>query len=231
MPLTMDHAVIAVRDLNAAMRDYRALGFTVTPGGVHASRATHNALITFADGTYLELMAPTGELPVPGVIDFSVLLRRGEGLVGFALQSGDLEGDRVRLLNEGFAISPLIPGERRRPDGKVIRWTMALTDEGYAPLLIQDLTPRDWRVPGAQPHANGARGLRAVEIAACDIATVGQRYLKLFGAADRSTPAVDSVRLHPASTEADCPELLYAIHLDWEPRELPLEQTHGVRFA
>src|SRR5207249_370550 len=37
----------------------RALGFTVVPGGVHAGGLTHNALIPFADGRYLELLALT----------------------------------------------------------------------------------------------------------------------------------------------------------------------------
>ena len=33
MPLSIDHIVIAVADLDAAIRDYTALGFTVLPGG------------------------------------------------------------------------------------------------------------------------------------------------------------------------------------------------------
>ena len=43
MTLQLDHAVIAVDDLDAAVQNYRALGFTVVRGGVHANRATHNA--------------------------------------------------------------------------------------------------------------------------------------------------------------------------------------------
>ncbi|PMP81392.1 MAG: VOC family protein, partial [Roseiflexus castenholzii] len=53
----IDHIVILVRDLLAAIDDYTALGFTVTPGGVHADGATHNALVAFVDGGYLELIA------------------------------------------------------------------------------------------------------------------------------------------------------------------------------
>ncbi|HML24322.1 MAG TPA: VOC family protein, partial [Aggregatilinea sp.] len=87
MTLQLDHAVIAVHDLDTAANDYRALGFTVKRGGVHANRATHNALIVFGDGTYLELLAATGDAPLPGVIDFGALLGAGEGLRGFALRS------------------------------------------------------------------------------------------------------------------------------------------------
>ena len=49
----IDHLVIMVRDLGAAIRDYSELGFTVVPGGSHPT-GTHNALIAFADGSYLE---------------------------------------------------------------------------------------------------------------------------------------------------------------------------------
>ena len=56
MLLGVDHLVIGVGDLGAAMRDYAALGFSVVPGGRHAA-GTHNALIALADGAYLELVA------------------------------------------------------------------------------------------------------------------------------------------------------------------------------
>jgi hypothetical protein len=38
-----DHLVHWVPDLDAAVRDYQALGFTVKPGGQHPQLGTHNA--------------------------------------------------------------------------------------------------------------------------------------------------------------------------------------------
>ena len=52
----IDHIVIAVPDLDVARKSYEALGFTVVPGGRHPV-GTHNALIAFADGAYVELIA------------------------------------------------------------------------------------------------------------------------------------------------------------------------------
>src|SRR5439155_1412482 len=52
----IDHIVIAVPDLAAARTSYAALGFTVVPGGRHPV-GTHNALIAFGDGSYVELIA------------------------------------------------------------------------------------------------------------------------------------------------------------------------------
>ena len=56
-PLALDHIVIAVHNLEAAIADYRAMGFQVLVGGQHPGRTSHNALIVFADGAYLEIIA------------------------------------------------------------------------------------------------------------------------------------------------------------------------------
>ena len=57
MAFRLDHIVIGVHDLAAAAADFTQAGFQVTPGGEHSSGNTHNALVTFADGAYLELIA------------------------------------------------------------------------------------------------------------------------------------------------------------------------------
>lgn len=53
----LDHLVILVEELEDAVAGYEELGFTVTPGGEHADGLTRNALVPFADGTYLEIVA------------------------------------------------------------------------------------------------------------------------------------------------------------------------------
>ena len=63
MALPLDHIVIAVHDLDAAVADYRALGFQVAIGGRHPGRTSHNALVVFADGAYLEIIAWTARRP------------------------------------------------------------------------------------------------------------------------------------------------------------------------
>jgi catechol 2,3-dioxygenase-like lactoylglutathione lyase family enzyme len=158
MPLQLDHVVIAVHDLAAAMRDYGQLGFTVVRGGVHANRATENALITFEDGTYLELLAKTGEAPLPDMIDFSRMMTGTEGLAGYALRTDDLEAEVARLRAGGFNMGQIVAGERQRGDGKLVQWKLALIDDGFSPFLIQDVTPRDWRIStdaAVTAHANG----------------------------------------------------------------------------
>ena len=95
MAHSIDHILVLVRDLAAASADYAAAGFTVTPGGVHADGTTHNALIPFADGTYLELIAPTRGDRLPDEV-FGPRLQRGEGLVDYALGAADLDVEAAR---------------------------------------------------------------------------------------------------------------------------------------
>ncbi|WP_373788558.1 VOC family protein, partial [Delftia acidovorans] len=79
MALPLDHIVIAVQDLEAAVADYRALGFQVAIGGRHPGRTSHNALVVFADGAYLEIIAWTA--PAPEERWYRTLRDHGEGLV------------------------------------------------------------------------------------------------------------------------------------------------------
>jgi catechol 2,3-dioxygenase-like lactoylglutathione lyase family enzyme len=184
MPLEFDHAVIAAPDLNAAMDSYQTQGFTVVRGGVHANRATENALIVFRDGTYLELLARTGEAPLPGMVDFSRMLASGGGVVGFALRAADLSAESARLRGLGFRVDDPIDGERRRADGVLVKWRLALIADGFTPFLIQDITPRRLRItddPALTTHANGITGIAGIEIGAPDPAAAETRFAALFG--------------------------------------------------
>src|SRR5258708_13600632 len=87
----IDHIVILVHDLDRAVRDYTTLGFTVVPGGEHADGRSRNALIAFADGAYLELIAFNNNL-VPETHHF-YRPNNPEGLVTYALLPTDVHAD------------------------------------------------------------------------------------------------------------------------------------------
>jgi hypothetical protein len=170
MAHAIDHVVIVVRDLAQATADYTAAGFTVTPGGEHADGATHNALIAFADGAYIELIA-FKEPDRPSTHQWWPRLAQGEGLTHYALRSDDLAADVAWLRAAGIAISDPRDGGRTRPDGQALRWrTAAFEGSAKLPFLIEDLTPRDLRVPGgaAMEHPLGARGIAGLRVLADD---------------------------------------------------------------
>ena len=182
----LDHVVFVARDLNAAVADHRRRGFTVTPGGEHSEGMTHNALIAFADGSYLELV---------GFHDLDRALTHrwwkfaadGGGLADFALLSDDLAADAAALAD--LVKTAPKDGGRTRPDGVELRWRTALL-HAPLPFLIEDLTARELRVPGgaATEHANGAIGIAAITVGAADLADAEWRYAALR---ERGAPPVE----------------------------------------
>jgi hypothetical protein len=192
MAHAIDHVVIVVRELAQATADYTAAGFTVTPGGEHADGATYNALIPFADGVYIELIA-FKEPGRPSSHQWWPRLAKGEGLVHYALRSDDLAADVARLRAASIAISDPRDGGRTRPDGRALRWRTATFAGSFAlPFMIEDVTPRDLRVPGgaAAEHPLGARGIAGLRVLADDLAAIAVPLAALLRAPlPRLTPA------------------------------------------
>ena len=177
----IDHLVIVVRDLDAAITSYRGLGFTVVPGGRHPV-GTHNALIALADGAYIELLA-FFDPDTPQDHRWWRPLRQGGGLVDFCMGTDDLEADVAALREAGVEIDDPQPLTRTRPDGYVLRWLLAIPREphqGLAPFLIRDETPRRERVPSETTHANQATGLGQLTIAVPDLSDVSRSYASLL---------------------------------------------------
>jgi hypothetical protein len=181
-----DHVVLVVLDLAAAVTDHRERGFTVTPGGEHAGGLTHNALVGFQDGSYLELLG-FHDLAAAGQHSWAPVAERGGGWADFALLSNDLRQD-VAALGDLVARPPE-DGGRTRPDGIRIAWRVARLEKPL-PFVIEDLTARELRVPGgdAAKHANRTTGLAGIVLGATDTARVTERYAMLQG---RGAPEVE----------------------------------------
>jgi len=163
----LDHLVVAVKDLAAAARSYTEAGFAVVTGGRHPE-STHNALISFADGSYIELLAfyePSPKHRWWGALE------RGGGLIDFCLASSDLASDSAAFRRAGVTITDPEPGARARPDGVQLRWQLAKPEgafRGVAPFLIHDETPRSERVPRPAAHVNRVSGVGTVTVAVAD---------------------------------------------------------------
>jgi len=179
----IDHLVIVVPDLDAAVKTYRDLGFTVVAGGRHTGIGTDNALIAFRDSSYLELVGfyeprPDHRWWPP--------LQTGGGLVDFCLQTDDLAGDAGLLRRAGVDMGELERRFRTRPDGVEVRWVCTLArgaHRGVAPFLLAEETGRDARVPSQRGHANGVTGIGRVSVAVHDLAAVRAWYATALGRA------------------------------------------------
>jgi catechol 2,3-dioxygenase-like lactoylglutathione lyase family enzyme len=201
VPLSIDHVVIAVNDLAQTTHDYQTLGFTVTIGGDHAHRGSHNSLITFQDGSYIELIAFKHEPPVKDN-NWWDLLQTGEGLVDFALVSADLIAETGQLQARGFEITGPLEGGRLRPDGIRIAWRVARlnkTGPDHLPFLIDDITEHELRVPGgdAAVHANGVTGIAGISVG--------------IGSLDRAASIYRDLLGEPTSAPADGHRLRFAV--------------------
>ena len=163
----LDHVVLVVLDLERAAAEWRTRGFTVTPGGEHAGGLTHNALVAFADGSYVELIAFHDVAAARGKHQWQPVAERGGGWADFALLSDDLATDAKTL---GALVSkPPEDGGRTRPDGVAIKWRTARLAPPL-PFLIEDVTDRELRVPRgtAAAHKNGTAGIVRVVVGSTD---------------------------------------------------------------
>src|SRR5207244_13325734 len=117
----IDHLVIVRKDLPQAAKDYEQLGFTVVPGGRHPV-GSHNALIAFRDGSYLESIAFYREAPDHR---WWAPLEKGERLVDYCMQTDDLRGDSEKFRDAGGALNDADPWSRARPDVDELKWPLS----------------------------------------------------------------------------------------------------------
>jgi hypothetical protein len=174
MPSMIDHIVIVDRDLDEMVRQAESLGFTVVPGGEHAGGMTHNALIAFADGSYIELIAFI-DPDKRSTHRWWPRLWKGGGLVDYALLCDDLEAEVEAIRTRGLDLPEPIENGRLRPDGQRLEWRQCfpqqVVGENGLPFLIEDITPRSLRVPHEPEqvtHRNGVTGIAGVTVLASD---------------------------------------------------------------
>lgn len=165
---TVDHPVIASRDLDATRAQFERLGFTVPPRGSHIEWGTGNLCIMFPDD-YIE---------VRGIIDperFTMHLdthleEHGEGLMGVAFGTSDVKASYAEATGHGVSTGELRQLRRNfeHPEG----WTQP-SFELFSPdpddieglmhvVVIQHLTPELIRRPDFLEHANGCIGISEI---------------------------------------------------------------------
>ncbi len=189
MTHAFDHVVVVVPSLAAARQAFGDAGFTVLPGGRHDAVPTENALVCFADGGYLELLATREpetrdelrqlrastrwESHLRGVSAvarrFLPLLAGPDGVADWVVRSESIARDAPRLRAAGVVASGPVEMSRERPDGERIAWQLLLPESPLHPFRIADRTPRERRVPEDEhstTHANGATGVAAVHLRA-----------------------------------------------------------------
>ncbi len=125
----LDHIVYASPDVDAGVAYIEELtGARALVGGPHVGRGTHNALLTFDERTYFEIIGIDPEQPEPGHprpfglddIDRPVL-------AGYAIHPS--EGESLEEVVEtmkaaGFDPGPIVEMSRKKPDGELLTWRL-----------------------------------------------------------------------------------------------------------
>lgn len=187
-PVTgIDHCYALVDDLDDAAARYTALGFTLSPRGVHsAAKGSANHTIMFPHD-YFELLgfiAPT-EANAPRR---ALLADVGEGLHAIACRIETAEGAARDLRALGYEVSAPASFARPVPLPQGGTAEAAFTTLSYAPsetprghvFMCGHQTPEAVWLPELLVHPNGADGLAAVLAISDDPEAEATRFARLW---------------------------------------------------
>jgi hypothetical protein len=186
--LKIDHVTACGSDLKKMQSDLAAVGIEAIYGGPHANRATEMALISFPDGSYLELIAPQAA-PDPQVLNqhpWSKLMQGNAVPCAWAVREKDVAAEVKRLGSAGIPVSAPVRSGRQRPDGVRLDWETAQVGNEpngtFFPFLIHDFTPREQRAfPQKKPGTRDFSGVTKVVIAVTDLDAAVKRYRLAYG--------------------------------------------------
>ena len=107
---TLDHLIIAVKDLDQAEKNYKKiLGTNPVWRGKHKSLGTANSIFNFKN-TYLELLTADGE-GLGAELVKNLIQENGDGLGGIVFGVDDMTQTVKQLKQEGYEISDPAEGE------------------------------------------------------------------------------------------------------------------------
>ncbi|MCF6321857.1 MAG: VOC family protein [Rhizobiaceae bacterium] len=172
----IDHVVLSVRDLVQARERYNALGFKVAPVAQH-NFGTQNAIVPFANGTFLEPLAiGESELVEKNILKGNPFLIRDRafrfrhgcddfagGLSMVALAGTNAKADRKKFRKAGLRTGKMATVKR---PGLKIRASFALDDRA-ADCTFFACERKDGPPvfdPGLTNHANGALRIDGVTL-------------------------------------------------------------------
>ncbi len=171
----LDHAVIAVRDLDAAASEWGALGFRLSPRGTHSPHMGSGNFTMMFGEDYLELLGVLTEQPHnAGLRGF---LAGREGLERCAFTTTDAAGGVAALQARGIAATGPVEFGRpvTMPDGSatearfsVMHWPADEAPGGLRIFACQHHTRGAVWVPELQRQPNGVTRIIRVLIAAPD---------------------------------------------------------------
>jgi hypothetical protein len=184
----IDHVTISGSNLKQLQARLSDVGIASVYGGAHNNHATEMALVSFPDGSYLELMGISTNADPQAVAAhvWGKFLKEDAGPTAWAMRTKDLGAEVSRLKAAGVAVSAPSKSGRLRPDGVHLEWETSdvgtLTRGTFFPFLIQDKTPRAQRVyPNGKPVTKEFRGVSRIVVAVKNLDDAIKRYQEAYG--------------------------------------------------
>ena len=199
--MQLDHVTLAVSDLSVLDDMFTNARLPTQYGGVHSNGVTHMSILTLADGSYVELISKVNEGTVAP--SWNEHMDRNAGPCAWAVEVANLDAETTRLTEAGVEVKPRRQLRRDRPDGTVVEWALATVGQqepgGLHPFLIQDHTPRAYRVP--TPTVGSRLGLLAVKAVVIGVADVSCAAASLRSAWGLPAPVSTRCDGFPAALE------------------------------
>ena len=180
--LNLDHVVIVVPSLKVAIEQYRSLGFTLSLGGDNGP--THNALIAFQDGSYIELISVRSRLlrvifkvfyqtklitlfkPFTSHLRFRFMCWIGgpDGIRDWCIKQIRLEPLANALNRKKVSMSRIERFTRIKPNLEIAEWLLVAPKDRFLPFFIEDISHIDVRIPSGNSarHSNGCKGISSL---------------------------------------------------------------------
>jgi hypothetical protein len=186
--LDLDHVSICGSNLDALRQAFTEVGLTPDFGGPHGNGITQMALIGFDDESYIELIAPVKAGVTEGS-EWGKYMSGDAGTCAWAVGTNVLLQQVDRLKKAGITVSVPERGNRKRPDGMAIEWMTAGVGSGSVlPFLIEDQTPRAWRVQtSASVQGAPVAGVESVVLGVNNLDAAIALFRKAYGWAEPLT--------------------------------------------
>ncbi|AWC23898.1 hypothetical protein CO731_03371 [Aminobacter sp. MSH1] len=191
-PRPLDHVVLPTADLAIARQRLTALGFTVSPVGIHPF-GTVNCCVYLGDGTFLEPLAigdsaAAGEAVAAGnvFVGRDSAFRNAHGDEGFSavvFGTNDADADHSEFVAAGVSAGPRLDFSRPFVDASgqsdVASFRLAFAAEPGSQgdaffFTCERVNAPDVDRSALQAHANGARRVLAVEASVAEQAVAAE---------------------------------------------------------
>ncbi|CCD83979.1 putative Glyoxalase_3 [Bradyrhizobium sp. ORS 285] len=190
----IDHAVVVVKELDAAAETWKRLGFTLSPRGTHSAKMGSGNYTIMLDPDYIELLGILAETD-HNVPTRNFLAQRGEGIERIAFTAIDSAAGAEEIRSHGF--EPIGPIDFERPvplpDGtisaakfRVFQWPVAEAPGGLRIFACQHKTRETVWIPELMTHANAAKQLKQALIVTPDPAKDAAHLSRLIDREGRS---------------------------------------------